>query len=167
MERLKYCHLIAKLSQIAGTGKPRGAGADDSYLVAIGLIRLCRLDIMLKRIVRNKTLQLSDGNRVALDAADTFALALGFLRTDTPADCRQRGGLADHLVRLLDIALFYLGNKTRDIDGDRTAGDALCILTVNAARSLFHSLFFIVAVADLLEISRSFLRVLLSDRHSL
>ena len=122
---------------------------------------------MLKRIVRNEPLQLSDGNRVALDAADTFALALGFLRTDTSADRRQRGRLADHLVSLLDISFLHLGDKSRNVDGNRTAGDALCILTVNAACGLFHSLFFIVAVANLLEVCRSFFRVLLSDRHSL
>ena len=167
MKSLKNRHLIAKLRQVSGAGKTGRAGTDDSHLVAIALFSLLRFDIVLQGVIRNKTLQFSDGNRLAFDPADTFALALGFLGADTSADRRQGGGLSDHLVGALDIAVFHLGDKARDIDGYRTSLDTFGILTVQAAGSLFHGLLLIVSVTYFFKIRRSDLCVLLSHRNSL
>ena len=89
MEGFKNGYFIAKLCQVAGTGKSGRSGTDNGYLVAIGLFCLLRFDIMLQRIICNESFQLTDRYRFSLDPADTFTFALGFLRTYTSADSRK------------------------------------------------------------------------------
>ena len=98
--------------------------------MTVQLLCLLRLDAMLSRPVCYKTLQLADRNCLTLDAADTLSFTLVLLRTYTSADCRKGGLLTDNVVSLLKIALFYLRDKRRNIDGYRTALHALCIFAV-------------------------------------
>ena len=72
MERLKNCHLISETGKIAGAGKAGRTGTDHCNLMAVLLCRSGGLYIVLLRPVSDKTLQFSDGYRIALDSADTF-----------------------------------------------------------------------------------------------
>ena len=165
MQGFEYRYIIAHLRQIAGACKTGRAGTDHGNLVSV--LRLCthRFDIVLKCVIRHEPLQFSDGDRLALDAPDAFALALGLLRTDTAADRRKGAGLSDHLIGLFDVSFFYFMDKCRDVDRYRTSLDAFRILAVEASFRLFHRLFFIVTEADLIKIRRPDFRILLSYRY--
>ena len=167
MERLKYSHIVSHLRQVARTGKTGRAGTDHSHFMSVLCLRADRLDVILKCIVSHKSLQFSDGHRLALNAADTFSFALGLLRADTSADCRERAGSSDHFVRFLDISFLYFMDERRDVDRNRTALDTFCILAVEASRCLFHRLFQIIPEADLIKICRAYFGILLSDRNFL
>ena len=127
---LENLYFISKLGQIACTGKSCRAGTNDSDSLAVLLLSCLRNKAVLSCPVSNKTLQLSDGNRLSLDSSDTFSLTLALLRTNAAADSRKCGRLGDNLCRLLNISFFYLLNKGRNIDGYRTSLDALCVLAV-------------------------------------
>ena len=85
---------------------------------------------MLHMIVRNKTLHTADTDRLALDTADTFALALVLLWTYTSADCRKRILTGDDFISALKVALSHLLHKLRNRHVDRTSAHARLILTV-------------------------------------
>ena len=108
MKCLKNRYLITHLCQIARTCQTGRAGTDDSYLDTVGLFRLCGNDAVFSGPVRYKTRQLSDGNRLPLDAADTFSLALALLRTYTAADSGKGAGLSNGSGCIRKFALFYL-----------------------------------------------------------
>ena len=165
MQSFEYRYIITHLRKIAGACKTGRAGTDHGNLAAV--FRLCthRFDVVLKRVIRHEPLQFSDGDRLALDAPDAFALALGLLRTDTAADRRKRAGFSDHLIGLFNVSFFYFMDKCRDIDGYRTSLDAFCILAVEASFRLFHCLFFVVTEADFIKICRTDLRILLPYRY--
>ena len=167
VERLEYSHVISHLRQISRTGQSCRAGTDDCHLVAVHCLRSYRLDIMLKRVICHESLQLTDRYRLALDPADTLTLTLGLLRADTSADRRKRAGLSNHLICFFDISCLHFADEARDINGYRTSCDTFRILAVNTSCRLFHSLFHIVSEANLLEVRRTYLRVLLSYRHFL
>ena len=107
MERLKNGHLISHLGQVSCTGKPCRAGTDDSHLHAVGLIRLCRYKSMLPGPVSHKTLQLSDGNRLSLDAADTFSFTLALLGAHTSAHSWKGAGLCYGIGCILEFSFLY------------------------------------------------------------
>lgn len=90
-------------------------------LMPFGLLRLLRNDTVLSGPVSYETLELTDGDSLALDAADTLALALALPRADTSADSRKRGGSADDLCSLCVISFFYFFYECRDIDLNRTS----------------------------------------------
>ena len=167
VQSLEDGHVIAQLRQIAGTGQTCGAGTDDGYLLAVLLRGSRRLDALLSRPVGHETLQLSDGNRLALDAADAASLALALLGTYTSADSRKGGGLADDTISLREIAFLYRLDKIRNMDLHRAAFHTFCLLTVQAASGLFHRLVFIISQADLVKVRRADLRILLSYRYFL
>ena len=72
--------------------------------MAVLCCRCRRLDAILSSPIRNKTLQLTDGYRFALDATDTFTFTLALLRTYAATDCRKCAGLGDNLISPLKIA---------------------------------------------------------------
>ena len=152
MKGFKNSNLIAKLCQIAGTGKTCRAGTDHRHLFAVLLLCSPGLYPVFTCPIRHKTFQLTDGNRFSLNPSDTFSLALALLGAYTPADCRQGGSFADHLIGRLHIPVFYLLYKAGNINGHRTALDTLGIFAVNAPCRFFHSFFFIVAKAYLIKI---------------
>ena len=144
--------VIAHLGQIACAGQASRAGTDNRNLMAI---RLRTGDSTLSMgvvIVGDKPFQTADGDRLALDAADAFPFALGLLRADTSADSRQGRGLADDLVCTLKVTCRNLGNKFRDMDIDRAAGDTGFILTVEASLRFVQRHLFGIAEGYLLEV---------------
>ena len=95
VERLKNLDLIAELSEVAGTGESRRPRTDHSDALPVFLGMVLRLQFMLTCPVCHIALQLTDCNRLTLDAANTDALALGFLRTNAAANCRKCRTLGD------------------------------------------------------------------------
>ncbi len=147
VQRLENRHVIAHLRQIPGTGQSCGSGTDDRDLSSVCVLCLMRLDPVRSRPVRHKALELPDGDGLSLDAADTFALALALL------------------LCLLEIALFHLQDKSRNIDGHRAALHTLRIFTVQTAGSFRHRLFFIISKTYFLKIRRTNRRLLLANRN--
>ena len=101
MKSLEDGYIITQFCQIAGTGQSGRTGTDDSYLLAVFLCRSSRFDAVLSGPVSYETLQFTDGNSFALDAADTFTLTLALLRADTAADSGKCAGLGDDAGKLL------------------------------------------------------------------
>ena len=123
-----------------------------------------RFDAVCFRAVSDESFQLADGDRLSFQTADTFALALGLLRADTTADCRQRTGLCNDLISARKISLGYFLDEARYIDTDRTAFDASRILAVKAPCSFFYCFFLIIAVAHFVKIRCANERLLFSYR---
>ena len=163
MERLKDSHVITHTCKIACAGKACRAGTDDRDLVAVLFSRRFRFDSLFSCAVCNKTLEFSDRNSFAFDAADTFSFALCLLRTYTAADSGKRAGFADDLIRLLKIAFFHFMNEGRDIDRNRTSGHTFGIFTIKAAACFCHGLFLIISEAHLVKIGRPYFGILFSD----
>ena len=89
VQSLEYRNLITHLRQVAGTSQARRTATDNSYLLTIGSNLNTTLTLVLKAPIANKTLQLTDSHRLALNTEDTRALALCLLRTHTTTDARQ------------------------------------------------------------------------------
>ena len=87
MKCLEDGYIVAKFCKVSCAGKTCRAGTDNRDLVAVFLCCRNRFDTVFFCPVSNETLQFTDGNSVAFDSADTFALALALLRTYTAADC--------------------------------------------------------------------------------
>ena len=130
MEGFKNRHLISHLRQIACTCHAGGAGTDHGYLPAVGLFRSRRNEAILSGPVCNETLQLTDGDRLALDSADTLAFTLALLRAHTAADRRKCGGFCYYLCGFLVVAFLNLFDKARNVDGNGTSAHALRILAL-------------------------------------
>ena len=167
MQCFKNCDIVSHLCKIACAGKTGRTRADNCNFLAILFCRSSWFDAVLSCPVSNETLQLSDGNGFALDATDTFTLALALLWADTAADCRKCTGHGNYFICFLKVAFFYFFNEIRDIDGYRTSLYAFCILAVQAAGSLFHCFLFVVSKTYLVKICCSYLRILLSYRNFL
>ena len=120
---------------------------------------------MLTGPVCHEALKFTNGNRLALDTAHTLSLTLGFLWADTSTDCRKCRRKCDDFRCLLNISRFYFLDKRRNIDGNRASSDTFCIFTVQTSLRLRNCFFHIIAEAYLFKISRTYLRILLSDRH--
>ena len=139
MQSFVNSHLIAQLSQIAGSGQTGRACADDGYLMAVPLRHDgCGVHVLAVP-VGYKALQTADSHRLVLDAAGALALALALLRADTAADGRQGRGAVDHLIGGLKVALGNMGDKLRDVDAHGAAGLAGLVLAADAALGLVHS----------------------------
>ena len=98
-------NLVAQLGQIARDGQARGAGANDSDLVAIGRGGGGLGMYVVAVPVGDKALETANADGLALDAADALALALVLLRADTSADGGQCAGLRNDVVGGLKVAL--------------------------------------------------------------
>ena len=164
VQGFKDLDIIAHFGQIAGAGQAGRTGADDGDLFALLLRRALGLDAHFPGGIGHVTLQLADGDRLALDAPDALAFALGLLRTYTSADGRQGGGFADDIVSGLHVAFFYLRDKAGDIDRYGASLHAAGVLAVQAAKGFFFRLFFIVSQTYFFKIGGTHLGVLLPDR---
>ena len=162
MKGLENSNLISQLCKISGTGQSCRARADNSNLHAVGLLRLFRNNAVFSGPVCHKALQLTNGDCLSLDAADTFSLTLALLWADTSAHSRKGAGLSDGLSCLLKLAVLYLRNKLWNIDGYRTSLDTFCILTVDAAGSFCLGFFLIISHTNFFKIGCSDLWLLLS-----
>ena len=167
MQCLEDGYVIAHLCQIACAGKACRAGTDNSDLLALLLCCGGGLDAMLSCPVSYETLQLADGYGLALNTTDTLAFALALLGAYTSAYCGQCAGFAYYLICIFDIAFFNFCYESMDIDGNGAALDAACILAIDAACSLCHSLFLVITKAYLSEVLCSYRRLLLPYGHLL
>ena len=91
MKSLEYSYIVSCLCKITCTGKSGRTGTDDCNFMSVLNLCACRFDIMLQSIVRNESLQFTDGNSLAFFTADTLSLTLGFLWADTATDSRKCG----------------------------------------------------------------------------
>ena len=110
--------------------------------------------------VGDEALQAADRDRLALDAADALALALGFLRADAAGQRGQRVGRGHDLISSGEVALCDLGNKFRDADIDRAAFDTQRLLAVQAALCFLDGHLGSIAKGNFLEVLISNVRLL-------
>ena len=89
VECLKNLDLIAEFSEVARTGESRRPCADYSDPLPVFLGMVLRFQFVLTRPVCHVALQLTDCNRLSLDAADADAFALRLLRTHAATNCRK------------------------------------------------------------------------------
>lgn len=115
---------------------------------------------MLQRPVAHKALELTDSHRLTLNAEDARALALRLLGTYTATNRWQRAIYVDNIGSSADVSLGEVVDKGWDIDIHGARSHTAWILTIQAARSLQEGLLLVVAVAHLLEVSGTHLRVL-------
>ena len=166
MKCLEDGYIVAKFCKVSCAGKTCRAGTDNRDLVAVFLCCRNRFDTVFFCPVSNETLQFTDGNSIAFDSADTFALALALLRTYTAADCRECTGLTDNFVCFLEVSFFYLCNECRNVDINRASCDTFCIFTAQAALCFFYCFVFVVSKTYLVKICGTYLRLLLTYRYS-
>ena len=165
MKCLEDSNVVTQLCQVACAGQACRAGTNHSNLLAILLFCCFRNKAVLSGPVSHETLQLTDGDRLTLDAADALTLTLALLRAYTAADCRKCGRLSNHIRCSLEVSGFYFFNESRNVDGNWASAHTFCVvLTFQASGSLFHSLFFVISIAHFLKVGSAHLCVLLSDR---
>ena len=167
MQCLEDGYIVAQLCQVACAGQTCRAGTDDCYLLAVLLCGSCRLNALLSCPVSYETLQLTDGNCLALDTADAASLALTLLGTNTSADSRKRRRLADNAICLRKVAFLYCADEIRNMNLYRAAFHTFCFLTSETSLCLFYCLVLIVTKANLIEVRSTNLRILLSYRNLL
>ena len=159
---LKDGHIIAALCKLACTGDTCRTRAYHCDLMAvlfyldIGLHALCHM------IICHKALQTADGYRLTLDTAHALALALVLLRAHTAADCGKRILARDDLVGLVKIPCTDGLDKAGDRHIHRASLCTGLILTVQAARSLFHRHILGVSERYLIKVFISYIRLLLT-----
>ena len=99
VQRLVNGHVVAELGQFARGRQAARAGADHRHFPAAGRRDGERLRLrVLAGPIRHVALQVADGHRHALVAADALDFALGFLRAHPPGDRRQ-GVVAEQALR--------------------------------------------------------------------
>ena len=153
VECLKHGDRVALACQLAGTGQTCGAGADHGHLAAV-LGRSGHVgDVVGSGPVGHKALHTADGHRLALDAADTLALALVLLRADAAGNGRQCVGVGEDLISAGKILLSYLTQELGDGNAHRATGDAQRILALQAALGLVHRLLGGVAQGHFLKVT--------------
>jgi hypothetical protein len=91
--------------------------------------------------IGNEPFQASDPDGLSLDSPNTLALALSLLRTNSSANSRKTGALADDLVRALKIAIRYFFYKLGDFNANGTSGNARTVFTLDTAFRLVNRLF--------------------------
>ncbi len=136
-ERLEDGDVKAVAGQLAGAGDAGGAGAHDGDLLAV--LGLHDGGGGKLGLVAHKALQLADGHRLALLAANALALALVLLRAHAAADGGQHGLLADDVQGAAVVLGANLLDELGDVDVDGTALDAEGALAVHATLGLCQS----------------------------
>ena len=167
MKSFKNRYVIAQLCKISRTSQTGRTCTDDSHFLSVRLTCLRCLITVLSCPVCNKTLQLTDSNRLSLDTADTNALTLCLLRAHSSANSRKRGGTGDDLSRFLDISFFYLMNEFINLNRYGTTYHTLRISTIQATLRLFLCFFLRISQTYFFKILRTNLRFLFSHRNSL
>jgi hypothetical protein len=90
VERLEDRDVVAALGQLTGGGQAGRPGADDGDRLAGGRCARRGASRGAPRPVGDEALEVADGDRLALLAAQAEALALRLLRADAPGDAGQR-----------------------------------------------------------------------------
>ena len=163
MERLKYSYLIAQLRKVGSACKSRRTGADDCYLYPVRL-GLLHISCLVGHIVRAEALKPAYSNRLSLDSPYAFSLALIFLRAYSSANGGKSVCKCYNLVGSLKVAFLDPGYKLRDVYSYRAAADARHVFAVKASVRFIYCLLRGIALADLLEVSCSYLWILLLNR---
>ena len=92
------------------------AGTDHSNLLSKLCLSSLGNEAVLSGPVGNETLQLTDGDGFALNAADTLSFTLALLRTYAAADCRKCGRQCDGIGSVLEFSFLYFSDEGGDID---------------------------------------------------
>ena len=152
-EGLEDGDVKAVSGELAGAGDAGRAGAHDGDLLAVlgGHLGLGgKLGL-----VAEEALELADGHRVALLAADALALALVLLRAHAAADGGEHRVLADDVQRLAELLLADLLDELGDVDVDGAAVNAERLLAVHAALGLGQRHLLGEALVDGTEVARA------------
>ena len=120
---------------------------------------------VLARIIRDKALQAADRDRLTLNAAYAFLLALCFLRAHAAADSGQRRGFLDFGRSFEEFALGDKRDKFRDLYLHWTARDTGLMLAVQATLRFLDRHFRCVAECDLIKVLVADVGVLLRHGH--
>ena len=166
VQRLEYRHIVPHLCQIARAGQTCGAAAHDRNMVSVLLDIGGCLIAMGQMPVADVTLQLADGDRLALDTQHARALALCLLRADAPADARQRAVRGNHRGRRGHVSAHKIGYECRNVYIDGACLDTTRPLARKAARRLQTRLLVVIPVAYLFEICGAYGCILLTYRHA-
>ena len=126
MQCLKDIHLDTTSSQIPSHGQRRRSRTDAGNLKVLALQgaggqishfltgRFCGIR------VGHVPLQPPNSHWLIFLAENALTFTLGLLRTDSTADRRQGVGLANNAIGTTKVIIHQMGNKTLDIDIDRT-----------------------------------------------
>ena len=163
MECLKYSYLVAKLCEIGSACKSRRTGADDCDFCPVRL-GLLHIGCLVGHIVRAEALKPAYSHRLSLDSPYAFSLALIFLRAYSSANGGKSVCKCYNLVGSLKVAFLDPGYKLRDVYSYRAAADARHVFAVKASVRFIYCLLRGIALADLLEVSCSYLWILLLNR---
>ena len=167
MQRLKDLHLVTPAGQLARAGQPRRPRTNNRYTLTIRR-RYFGIEIIFSpRVVSHKTFQLPNRHGLPLHSPNAGPLALSLLRTYAPAHRRQTAVLPYHIRRGEQIAIFNRMYKLGYLNVYRARLHAARPLALQAARCFQPSLLKIITVANLPEIGRPHLWILLSHRHAL
>ncbi len=91
MKCFKDRNFITKLGKISGTGKTGRSRTYNRHLFTVLLSRYRGLDSVFAGIIGNKSFKFTDGNGFTLNASDTFAFTLTFLRAYSSANGGKGG----------------------------------------------------------------------------
>lgn len=105
-------------------------------------------------IIGNEAFQTANRHRLALDAQNTLAFALVFLRTHTATHGGETIGAFQDTVGLRQITLDDLSNEFRNTDFNRASLTAARVLALEAAAGFKLRLLQRIAERDFLEVVR-------------
>ena len=165
MQCFKNCNITSHSCKLTCTGQTCRTRTYDCDLVSVCRSRILLTIMEFCSCICYKTLQLTDGNSLAFDSADTFSFTLVLLRAYTSTSSRKRCIPRKNFVSLLNLSNFYSADKCRNINRNRTAFDTFCIFTSKASLCFHHCFFFIISITNFFEIRCSYLWILLSYRN--
>jgi len=165
MERLEDGDFVAEKGEVGRDGQPGRAGADDGDFLAGRWSQFGNHgSAMFSFPVGHESFKIADGDRSVFFGENTDLLALFFLRADTAANGGQGIGLFDLSGRPREITFHNQGNKSGDIDLDRTAGYAHRFLAFETSRGFDLGQFRGEPMGDFLKISDPLFRFLFGHR---
>ena len=127
-------------------------------------LSLFNCNCLVHHIVCTESLKSAYTNRLTLDTSYTLALTLMLLWTYTSANSRQSVCCLDDSISFFKLALCYLCDKLRNPNAYRTSCHTRLVLAVKTSLSFFYSLLRGVTQSNFLEVSSSYLWLLLCDR---
>ena len=160
MEGLEHRHLAPGLGEVRRAGHAGRPGADDPDLEAARLDMRDVGPLLLDGVVADPAFQTADGDWFERLADHADALALRLLRTDAAAHRGQQIAGGDDVIGAAEILGADRFDEFRDIDIDRTAGDAGRVGAQQTAFRLVLRLFQRIAAIDFFEILHPQLRIL-------
>ena len=164
VQRLEHRHIVSQFPEVARAGQSGRAAADDGDAPAVWRRLRRGRDAMRHGMVRHEPLETADADRLALDAAHAFGLALRFLRADAATDGGQSVGGAHDLIRFEEPALLHERQKLRNAHIDRAAGHTGAVFAVQATLRLLDGHRLVIPLGDLVKVFIADVRRLLARR---